>query len=354
MKCYCLNKFLTPLKKQEIDTPTPSGEEVLLKIKASGICHSDIHFWEGYYDIGEDKKLELKDRGIKLPMILGHEIVGTIVLKGSDVIDLEIGDNCIVYPWIGCGNCESCNISQENYCVNPRYLGIQRSGGFAEYVLVPSYKYLIDIKNNNPVTTAQYACSGLTTYSAIKKIDQSIYTKKPIVIFGAGGLGLTAISILKALNSFGVLVVEKDESKRKAALKAGALDVFDLFDENLESKLLEYNNGNKYKAVIDLIGNNLTSRISFNVLDKFSTLVIVGMFGGLSSWPIALIPMKAIKIIGSYVGNLNEFYELMDLVIKNKITPTPVQAYHFDRINEAMDDLRTGNVIGRAVLVHDS
>ncbi|MBW0454351.1 MAG: alcohol dehydrogenase catalytic domain-containing protein [Candidatus Kinetoplastibacterium crithidii] len=354
MKCYCLNNFLSSLQKKDVDLPIPHTNQVLLKVKASGICHSDIHLCNGYYDIGMGKRFELKDRGIELPLVLGHEIVGNVVAKGEDAKEVIIGDNYVVYPWIGCGICENCKLSYENYCSNPQYLGINKPGGFAEYILVPHYKYLVNIKNMDPAMIAQYACAGLTTYSAINKIEENIYKKKPVVIFGAGGLGLMAISILKALGAYGSIVITNDSNKKKAALEAGALAVFDYNDENLAKKLLDYNSNNKYYSVIDLVGNSSTTKVSFDILEKSGALIIVGMFGGLSSWPLAFIPMKALKIIGSYVGNLSEFNELMKLVIDQKLDPIQITKYDFDKVNDALSDLRSGRIVGRAVIINNN
>ncbi|WBF65862.1 MAG: alcohol dehydrogenase catalytic domain-containing protein [Candidatus Kinetoplastibacterium crithidii] len=354
MKCYCLNNFLSSLQEKDIDLPIPHKNQVLLKVKASGICHSDIHLCNGYYDMGMGKRFELKDRGIELPLVLGHEIVGNVIAKGEEVQEITIGDNYIVYPWIGCGICESCKASNENYCLNPQYLGINKPGGFAEYVLVPDQKYLVNIKNMDPAIVAQYACAGLTTYSAINKIEKNIYKNKPVVIFGAGGLGLMTISILKALGAYGSVVITNDLNKKNAALEAGALAVFDYNDKNLVKELLNYNFNNKYYAVIDLVGNTITTKASFDILEKSASLIIVGMFGGLSNWPLAFIPMKALKIIGSYVGNLSEFNELMKLVVDQKLEPVQITKYSFDKVNEALSDLRAGRIVGRAVITNDN
>ena len=177
------------------------GTQVLLKVKAAGVCHSDLHIWEGGYDLGHGSKpLSLKDRGVSLPRTMGHETVGEVLAFGpdakTDTGGLKVGDVVLVYPWLGCGKCETCLGGDENMCVvKPNAIGVYCDGGYADHMTVPHPKYLINLKGLDPVTAAPYACSGVTTYSALKKVEKDLNT--PIVIFGAGGLGLMALSLLE-------------------------------------------------------------------------------------------------------------------------------------------------------------
>src|SRR6266566_3233045 len=207
MKSFQVTDFNAPLKEVEQPTPQPSGTQVLIKVKAAGVCHSDLHIWEGGYDLGHGRKpLSLKDRGVSLPRTMGHETVGEIVafgpdVKAADMGDLKIGDVALAYPWLGCGKCETCLVGDENMCLKPNSLGVYCDGGYADHMTVPHPKYLLNLKGLDPVTAAPYACSGVTTYSALKKVEASFNT--PIVVFGAGGLGLMALSLLKAMGAKG-------------------------------------------------------------------------------------------------------------------------------------------------------
>ena len=207
MKCYCVVNFRESLQMLEAETPTPTGAQVLVQVRAAGVCHSDIHFWEGGYDLGNGKTLSLKDRGIKLPMTMGHETAGTVVAMGPDAKGVEKGHNYLVYPWIGCRQCPACDEGLENYCAAPQYLGVHRPGGYADHLMVPDARYLIDIGDMDPATLAPYACSGITTYSAINKIGIKTFSKHPIVIMGAGGLGLMAMALLKAMGGVSLGVI---------------------------------------------------------------------------------------------------------------------------------------------------
>src|ERR1700733_12895153 len=354
MKSFQVTDFNAPLKEVEVPTPPPAGTQVLIKVKAAGVCHSDLHIWEGGYDLGHGRKpLSLKDRGVSLPRTMGHETVGEIVAFGPDVSaadkgDLKLGDIALAYPWLGCGKCEVCLGGDENMCaVKPNALGVFCDGGYADHMTVPHPRYLLNLKGLDPVTAAPYACSGVTTYSALKKVEADFNT--PIVIFGAGGLGLMALSLLNAMGGKGAIVVDIDARKREAAEKAGALATVDgAAPDALEQ--LAAKAGAPIKAVIDLVGNAATTQLGFDCLTKGGKLVIVGLFGGGATWALPLIPIKAITIQGSFVGNLRETQELLDLVRAKKIGSIPVTPMPLAKANEALIDLQKGRLVGRAVL----
>jgi len=354
MKCYCITHFNQPLEFMERPTPTPTGRQVLLKTQAAGVCHSDLHIWEGGYDLGHGKRLSLQARGIKLPLIMGHETVGTPVAMGDQATGVEPGKNYLVFPWLGCGQCEVCKAGRENYCAAPQSLGVYNDGGYADHIMVPDAKYLLDIGDLDPATIAPHACSGLTTYSAINKIDAAIYTKQPILIFGAGGLGLMAIEILRAMGGHGAIVVDIDPIKLEAAKKAGALAAINGNDTDAAAQILAANAGKPLHAAIDLVGASSSAQLGFDSLAKGGTLVMVGLFGGATPWSLALIPMRAISIIGSYTGSLPELKDLLELVKAGKVNPIPVTRHRLQDASRVLSELHKGQVVGRAVLVAQS
>ena len=350
MRSYKVEEFNGPLKEVDIATPQPTGTQVLLKVKAAGVCHSDLHIWEGGYELGHGRKpLSLKDRGVTLPLTMGHETVGEVVAFGPDAKGVSVGDVRLVYPWLGCGKCETCLAGDENMCiVKANSIGIFCDGGYADHITVPNPRYLIDLKGLDPVTAAPYACSGVTTYSAIKKVEA--YFHRPIVIFGAGGLGLMAVTLLKAMGGKGAIVVDIDASKRAAAEKAGALATVDGAAPDALQQIMA-KAGGPILGAIDLVGNSATSQLGFDCLAKGGKLVMVGLFGGGAPWALPLIPMKAITIQGSYVGSLRETQELIDLVRDKKIAPIPVTTVPLNKVDNALNDLKKGKLVGRAVLV---
>lgn len=349
MKSFKVTDFNAPLTEVNEPTPQPSGTQVLIKVKAAGVCHSDLHIWEGGYDLGHGRaRLSLKERGVSLPRTMGHETVGEVVAIGPDAkTNLKIGDVCLVYPWLGCGKCATCLADEENMCLKPNSLGVYCDGGYADYMTVPNAKYLIDLKGLDAVTAAPYACSGVTTYSALKKVEAHL--GEPIVIFGAGGLGLMALSLLKAMGGKGAIVVDIDARKREAAEQAGALGSVDgMAPDALEQ--IARKAGAPVRAVIDLVGNAQTAQLGFDCLSKGGKLIMVGLFGGGAPWALPLIPIKAITIQGSYVGNLRETEELLDLVRTKKVAPIPVTPMPLAKADAALNDLKSGKLVGRAVL----
>ena len=349
MKSFKVTEFNAPLTEVDIATPKPEGTQVLLKVKAAGVCHSDLHIWEGGYDLGHGRRLSLKDRGVSLPLTMGHETVGEVVAFGPEAKGVAVGDVRLVYPWLGCGKCDTCLAGDENMCiVKPNSIGVYCDGGYADHIMVRHPRYLIDLKGLDPVTAAPYACSGVTTYSAIKKLESIL--DLPIVIFGAGGLGLMALSLLKAMGGKGAIVVDIDAGKRKAAEEAGALASVDGGAPDALQQITS-KAGGPIRGVIDLVGNAATAALGFDCLSKGGKLVVVGLFGGGAPWALPIIPIKAITIQGSYVGNLRETQELIDLVREKGIAPIPVTTRPLSQADASLKDLQQGKLVGRAVLV---
>jgi propanol-preferring alcohol dehydrogenase len=348
LRSYQVADFGAPLVAAAGPTPAPKGAEVLLEVVAAGVCHSDLHIWEGGYDLGRGKKLSLKDRGINLPLTLGHETAGRVVALGPEARGVAIGKTYLVYPWIGCGQCAVCRRGDENLCSTPNCLGVHRNGGYADHLLAPDSKYVIDLDGLDPIAMAPFACSGLTAFSALKKVAAEIREQR-LLIVGAGGLGLICLQILKGLGGKGAIVVDIDPAKREAAKKNGALAAIDPRAEDALTQLTAANGG-PIMAAIDFVGSEETSSLAFNALGRGGKLVMVGLYGGAASWSLPLIPIKAASILGSYVGNLGELRELVDLVRAGKVAPLPVTRCALHDASRTLTDLRAGRFIGRAVL----
>ena len=348
MKSHRLVEYGKPLEMEELPDPHPKDTQVLLRVLAAGICHSDLHLSEGGYDLGGGKRLMVKDRGVRLPLTLGHETVGQAIAHGPTA-DVKLGRTYLVFPWIGCGECKICEAGDENLCARPRSLGVYQDGGYSDHLLVPHSRYLLDVTGLDPAVCASYACSGLTAFSALKKAG-SFLTSDLIVIFGAGGLGLQSVRLLKALGGKGAVVVDIDKSKREAALEAGAVAALDGNAPDAIDRIAAVL-GEPPRAAIDFVGSEQTASIAFGCLAKGGKLITVGLFGGAAPWSLPLIALRAIAIQGSYVGNLQELKELLILVRNNRVSPIPIARVKFEDVNEALDRLRAGRVIGRAVLV---
>jgi alcohol dehydrogenase/propanol-preferring alcohol dehydrogenase len=337
-----------PLKEISAPTPEPQGSEVLVEVTHCGVCHSDLYFQDGYYDLGGGKRLSLADRGVTLPLVLGHETVGRVAKLGPDAKGVKVGDLRIVYPWVGCGTCKRCHGGNEHLCLTPRTIGVFRSGGYGSHVMVPRAEHLVDLDGVDPAVAATYACSGVTAYSAIKKL-MPFAPDEPIVIIGGGGLGVAAIKILKALKHQAIIVVDLDKSKQESALKAGATAAIGGKDLDIAAEIIKVA-GEPVIGVIDFVNSTSTARAGFDALIKGGTLVLVGLYGGDLTLSLPMLPLKGQSIRGSYVGSLQELRELVGLAKSGALEPLPVERVEHSHANEALNRVRKGQVNGRLVL----
>ena len=333
-----------PLVKVEGNLPVPAGAEVVVKMLACGVCHSDIHMHEGVFELGGGKQLEVGREG----MVLGHEIFGEVAAFGPDAKDVQIGDRRVIYPWIGCGECASCRRGDEHLCTPGQALGIVKDGGFADYVLIPHSRYLFDKGDVSDSLAGTYACSGLTAYGALKKVGD-LEAGDEIVIIGAGGVGSMAIQIARA---FGIdpIVVDIDEAKLQSARDLGVSRTYNSSDPQT-ARALKKSVGGAY-AAIDFVGAEASVNYGLNTLRKGGKLVVVGLFGGALTMPIPFLPMNARTIEGSYVGSLADMGALMTMVRDGKIAPIEIQERPLSDASDALSDLKAGKVQGRQVLVN--
>ncbi len=349
MRSFQVCQCGAPLRLAVEPTPTPTGTEVLLKVLAAGVCHSDLHISDGYFDLGGGKRLTIADRGIKLPLTMGHESVGEVVAVGPQARGVKVGERRLAHPWMGCGECAVCQRGDEQLCRTPRSLGVFRAGGYSDFLVVPHPRYLFDIGDLPPAAAAPLACSGVTTYGALKKVG-AVLKSAPIVIIGAGGLGLMCLALHKAMGGHGAIVVDIDPVKRAAAKQAGAQLVIDGGASDAAQQIVAATKGGVW-AVIDLVGSSSTARLGVDSLTKGGKLIVVGLYGGDITLPLPFFPMRAITLQGSYVGSLTEMAELLELVGGAGLPPIPVATRPLAEVNAALDDLRAGKVVGRVVLV---
>ncbi len=350
MRAWAVVETGQPLQEMELPTPEPTGEQVLLEVTHAGVCHSDLHIWEGEYDLGSRGKMRLTDRGVVLPLAMGHEIVGRVVKLGPDAEGKGVnpGETRLVYPWVGCGKCDACRAEEENMCLTPRSLGVYQHGGYATHVLATSWRHLVDISGVDPALAATYACSGLTVYSAINKA-MPMRPDEPVVLVGAGGLGMNAIAVLKALGHRRICVVDVSAEKLEAARSQGATDTVQASEEGTTKRIMDACGG-PVAVVIDLVNGTQTARFAFDALRKGGKLVQVGLFGGEMSIPLPLMPIRALTVQGSYVGNAKELRALIDIAKTGRIPAIPITEEPLRNADAVLNRLRDGKVTGRVVL----
>lgn len=333
----------------ELPTPEPTGSEVRLRVSRSGVCHSDVHLREGSWDLGHAGQLDMA-RGQSYPFVMGHETVGVVEAVGPDVTGVKVGDHRLVYPWIGCGSCEECAAGRENLCATAPALGIVRPGGYADTILVPHERYLLDIEGLDEAWAATLACSGLTSYSAARKALPAD-ASAPVVVIGAGGVGLMAIAALRALGHEKVIAVDLNERNLELARELGAAATVSATEQNLPAAIGAAAGG-PASSVIDFVNSSATAPVGFAVLRKGGRMVQVGLFGGELVVPTVLLPLKVATIQGSYVGTLDELRELVGLAKGGTLPHPPISTAELSAaaVQESLDRLQAGGVPGRIVL----
>jgi D-arabinose 1-dehydrogenase-like Zn-dependent alcohol dehydrogenase len=337
-----------PLVESQVPTPEPAGTEVLLRTIAVGVCHSDVHLHDAKFDMGDGKALPAGAPG----MTLGHEVLGQVVALGPDAEGVSVGDKRVVFPWIGCGQCPLCARGDEHLCSAGQVLGVRKSGGFADHVLVPHPRYLLDKGSTPDALSCTYACSGLTAFAALRKVGD-LRAGERLVIVGAGGVGMNAVQIAKAAFDIDPIVCDIDQSKLDAASKAGVASVFNASDPASTKAILALTGGGAH-TVIDFVGSESSSQFALRILGKGGKLVVVGLFGGMLRVPLPMIPILSRTIQGSYVGNLAQMGELMDLVRQGKIPAIDIEERpaSAESATRTLGDLREGKVRGRVVLMY--
>jgi alcohol dehydrogenase len=357
-----LTEYGAPLCETIADLPEPRGTEVLVRIGRCGVCHSDLHMQDGYFLLGDDKKLDVR-AGRTLPFTLGHEITGTIERAGPDAVEalsgeaaadlpkLEPGRAVAVYPWIGCGTCAACARGEENICAAPRHLGIQVDGGYATHVLLPHPRYLIDYAPLPASFAAALMCSGLTAFAAFRRFAAYPEHLKqgPVLLVGMGGVGMTGLAIACRMFPHAPIVADIDPNKREVALASGAQAAFDPADAGARKAIMARTGGGVLAAV-DFVGSDRSLAFATGAIAKGGRVVVTGLFGGSFTMPVAMFGLKAMGIEGTQTGTLAEARELVALVRTWNLTPPPMSERPLSQAQAALDDLRAGRVVGRVVL----
>ncbi len=349
MKSAKIIEINQPLQIQENKTPKPKGSQVLVKVQSSGVCHSDIHLWEGGYEGPQGQFLKTTDRGVKYPLTPGHEIAGVIDSLGEQTEGFAKNEKVLVFPWIGEGLCPACRTGEENLCDKPRSLGIYNDGGYADYVLVPSYKYLVKLGDEiDTDTSAPLSCSALTAYGAVK--NGNLTPNDNVVIVGTGGLGLMAIQLAKAITGSRIIALDRDNNKLKAAKENGADNIINSQKEDPVKAVMELTEKMGADAVIDFVNASSTVETDINFLRRRAKLVLVGLFGGELKLNLITMPTRSYKLIGSYTGSMNDLIELVSLAKRGIIKPIISNKFRLEEATKALRMLKDGKILGRGVI----
>ncbi|MFD6677087.1 NAD(P)-dependent alcohol dehydrogenase [Rhodococcus zopfii] len=328
----------------EIPTPSPGPGEVLLKVTAAGLCHSDIFVM----DLPADGYV------YGLPLTLGHEGVGTVAELGAGVADLAVGDAVAVYgPW-GCGSCHQCSRGRENYCTRATGLGITppglgSPGSMAEYMIVDSARHLVPIGDLDPVAAAPLTDAGLTPYHAINRVLPLLGPGSTAVVVGVGGLGHVGIQILRAITAARIVAVDLDEDRLELARTVGA-DVAIRSDASAAAAIRELTGGEGATVVFDFVGAQSTIDMAQEAVAIDGHISIVGIHAGAhAKVGFFLVPFGA-SVVTPYWGSRTELMEVIALARAGKLD-IHTETFTLDQGPEAYRRLREGSILGRGVVV---
>ena len=323
-----------PVVFEEVEDPSPGPGQVVVRIAASGVCHSDLHIAMGDF------------KGIRYPLTLGHEPAGYVHRTGRGVKNVREGDAVLVYIARGCGKCWSCRRGAENECGEMEVIGFDRDGCHAEYLLVDSERYLFPIQGLNINEAAPLACAGITAYHAVKaKALGHLNPDDYVAVIGVGGLGHIALQLLKKLGPARIVAIDRTEEKLRQARKLGA-DYVLMYGRGMNAEVRSIAKSG-LAVVIDFVGSSSTLSESYDMLKTGGRLVIVGAAGG--RLRVQSGSTSSREVHGSILGSLHEMQEVIDLA-RNRVFRTVTKAYPLDGIKEVLRLLRQGRMEGRAVL----
>ena len=355
MKAAVIWKFGEPLRFEEVDVPDPKPDELLIKVGACGMCRSDYQQMHGYFEVALPTEL---------PIIPGHEIAGHIAGKGSLVPDsagLNEGDLIAVDPGWGDGTCEQCRKGDTQLCTGSgRWVGFGPPGGYAEYVAVP-YQHAIKVtpgEGQGPEYFAPLTDAGATPYRGIKKLlgRGNLTAGHTLVVTGIGGLGSYAVQYARLFSGGAdVVAFSRSQEKLDLAVKYGAdhaVNTRDATPDQVQDQLEKLTGRRRVDAILDCSGAQESFDIDFRILNPGSAVVTVGLMSSNAQLPVNLVVGTEQTWQGSFWSNHEDISEVLTLAAAGKIrnTITPVK---FDDVNENLEKVARGDVVGRQVIVFD-
>jgi len=332
MKAAVLHEPGSPLVLENIDVPRPGFGEILIKVKACGVCHTDLHLMAGEWPLK------------KLPLILGHEAVGIVEGTGAEVKNFKVGDRAGI-PWIysTCGVCEFCTSDREPLCPEVVVTGFMVDGGYAEYIKAPASHAVAVPPELSFVGAAPLYCAALTSYRALKISGARV--GDTVAVWGVGGLGHYAVQIARAAGTR-VIAVDIAPAKLDLARRLGA-DVTMNASTDKPKEIFRALGG--AHVVLNLAPTPETIAQGFEALRRGGTLVLVGLPAGSFTLPILGSVAKGIRVLTSAVGSRQDLREVLALAAAGKIK-TVAESIRLDEINAAFDRMRAGTISGRLVV----
>ena len=334
MKAAIVNEFKQQLEIKEVPIPEIGYGEVLVKIKACGVCHTDLHAAHGDWPIKP-----------KLPLIPGHEGVGIVEEVGPGVTSIKKGD-AVGIPWLysACGECEYCLTGRETLCPHQLNAGYSVDGGYAEYCKAPA-NYIVKIPNGLSFEeVSPIFCAGVTTYKALK-----VSETQPgdwVAIYGIGGLGHVALQYAKAMG-FNVIAVDIQDDKLELATKLGADITINGLKVDPVQEIYERVGG--VQSAISVAVTKRAFEQAYRSVKRGGTLVVVGLPNAELPIPIFDTVLNGVTVKGSIVGTRKDLQESLAFAAQGKVR-TNIEVQPLDNINEVFQRMEKGQINGRIVL----
>ena len=330
-----------PLQMQEVPVPEIGERDILVKVKAAGVCHSDAHYRAGISPVHP------------VPLTLGHEVAGVVEKIGSQVTNVKIGDRVALHYNLSCGDCYHCSTGNDQFCEKVLMIGHFTNGGYAEYIAVPARNAIL-LPDEIPFEQgATLMCASATAFHALRK--SRIKGGETVAIFGAGGLGQSAIQLAKAFGALEVFAVDINESKLELAKQHGATPVnAQKVDAVAEIKRLTHNKG--VDVAIEMIGLPQTMKQALQVAGVMARVVIVGLSNKtLEIQTYTELLGNEVELIGSNDHHLQELPLLVDLARRKVLDTSKVVSKTIpldaDAINAALEELERFGSDVRTVIV---
>jgi NAD+-dependent secondary alcohol dehydrogenase Adh1 len=340
MKAARLHAYHEPLRVEDVDEPKALGPlDVVVRIGAAGLCRTDLHIQEGQW---------AEKSQVKLPYTPGHENAGWVHEVGSAVTNVEAGDTVIVHPYISCGLCLPCRAGDDMHCLNGSFPGIDRDGGFADFLLTSARSVVKLDPSLQPQDIAALADAGLTAIHAVKKAIPVLRPGTRAVVIGAGGLGHIGVQCLKAMTPAEVIVIDPSEPALALAGEMGADHTITVDGSHVDT-VREMTDGLGAEAIIDFVGEKGAIEDGIAMVRDGGFYYVIG-YGENIDIPTIDVISREISFIGNLVGTYNDLAELMTLTAQGKVS-LHTTTYPLDAINDAMADLDGGRLQGRGILV---
>ena len=327
-----------PLAIEDVPLPSPGPGEALVRVRAAGVCHTELHFLSGLLNLGV------------APITLGHEMAGDVKAVGEGVSDPMPGDRVLVYYYVGCGSCEWCRKGLENLCdsIVAEY-GFINDGAFAEYVKVPARNLVRLPESLGYEDAATLGCSATTAVHAARGIAE-VRQGETVVVYGVGGVGFALVQLCKHLGAR-VIAVGRNEAKLKLARDLGADATVNATGADVAAEVRDLTGGRGAEVVFELVSTAETMANSLNMLAKRGRLVFIGYSQDPFTAVTVLLVIKEAVVTASVGNTLDELREAVELAGRGVIKAVVDREYPLEQVNQALEDLKAGRIIGRAVLV---